>query len=127
MDANDPSFRAIFESADKDQSGQIDYHEFQRSFGELIQPSTSGGHGLHIQNTSGTMGKSGGLGNNLHAAAAAPKNSSTKGVSAMPQPQQQPQSRVSQPQQYSGTDNNKALFHDKIKQKFKSLHACFRW
>ena len=43
MNPNDRALHQLFSAADIDNSGSIEYPEFQSHFGELLQPSTKGG------------------------------------------------------------------------------------
>ena len=47
MNENDEELYALFQAADSDGSGLVDYQEFQKYFGDLIQPSTTGAGGGH--------------------------------------------------------------------------------
>ena len=119
MDPNDPALRKLFLTADDDGDGSIDYGEFQEFFGELLQPTTKGGHGHLIQTKSGTIGKGGNLHNRLHGSHDNEPNKSSSN-----QPKDQPNKQIDD---HPIITNSLELFHDKMKTKYKSLHKAFRW
>ena len=144
MDVNDPHLHQIFLDADSDGDGSISYQEFQGHFGELLQPTTTGGTGTHLQNKSGddaghglqralhggagaSMGKSRGI--EAATAAAAKSSAATAAESSG-------NLTLGGGRGGGGNDNarrgptansSQNVFNDKMRGKYKSLHAAFRW
>ena len=120
MDPNDPALQELFLTADDDGDGSIDYQEFQQFFGELLQPTTKGGHGHVLQTKSGTIGKGGNLHNRLHGS----HEDNEPNKLSSNQLKNQPNKQIDD---HPIITNSLELFHDKMKTKYKSLHKAFRW
>jgi Ca2+-binding EF-hand superfamily protein len=129
MNSEDESLHQLFLEADDDGDGAIDYQEFQKYFGELIQPSTTGGHGLTIQDRSGTQDKRGSLTNSLHAGienknkcrSRRDRGSNSGKINGLHN-----RRNVAAQHSLNSIDSLKVL-HEKLVSKYKSLHNAFRW
>ena len=100
MNPNDPALRRLFERADNNSSGHIDYQEFQTYFGELIQPS----HHAH----------------NSQAA----KHHLNHGMEARPSSAAACKRRGVQASRRKSASHT--LFHDKMTTKYRNIRGAFR-
>ena len=126
MDENDPTLRSLFLTADADDDGSIDFEEFQITFGELLNPSTAGGHGSAMQNQSGNGDDGGGRNAERRKPTSQRKisrghPSSTKKLSRLTQGTGSPHKARNK------STGSHDMFHDKMRIKFGTIRQAFRW
>ena len=126
MEENDPTLRSLFLTADADDDGSIDFEEFQITFGELLNPSTVGGHGSAMQNQSGDGDDGGGRN------AERRKPTSQRKISRGHPSSTKKLSRLTQGTGSAHKARNKStgshdMFHDKMRTKFGTIRRAFRW
>ena len=143
MDSNDKHLHQIFLDADADGDGSISYPEFQSHFGELLQPTTTGGHGSQLQNKDFGAGAGHGLARMLHGGNNSEEQQNVKRDSNSTATNKSNKTNTSMQEHVAaahsknmnmkdarrGPNANSStnVFNDKMQSKYKSLHAAFRW
>jgi Ca2+-binding EF-hand superfamily protein len=126
MDPNDRALHQLFTAADIDNSGEIEYPEFQSHFGELLQPSTAGGSAeqtLHGKIRSGGMG----LHNRLHGVKEKTSRTKQSGLLQAQEKKKKTKKKRSNGLAATSAAASRGQFMSKMQAKFSSLRGAFRW